>query len=35
MTLRLDFPQRVTGPGELRKMLAGLADQARKKPAAC
>jgi putative heme iron utilization protein len=34
MTLRLDFPQRVTGPGELRKMLAGLADEARKKPVA-
>jgi hypothetical protein len=30
-TLRLDFPQRVTGPGELRKMLVGLADQARAK----
>ena len=28
-TLRLDFPQRVTGPGELRKMLVKLADQAR------
>jgi putative heme iron utilization protein len=28
-TLRLDFPQRVTGPGELRKMLVQLADQAR------
>jgi putative heme iron utilization protein len=28
-TLRLDFQQRVTGPGELRKMLAKLADQAR------
>ena len=31
-TLRLDFPQRVTGPGELRKMLVKLADQARAKP---
>lgn len=30
-TLRLDFPQRVTGPGELRKMLVSLADQARAK----
>ena len=30
-TLRLDFPQRVTGPGELRKMLVQLADQARAK----
>jgi hypothetical protein len=28
-TLRLDFPERVTGPGELRKMLAKLADEAR------
>src|SRR6266480_2392511 len=28
-TLRLDFPDRVTGPGELRKMLVRLADQAR------
>jgi len=28
-TLRLDFPERVTGPGELRKMLVKLADQAR------
>ena len=27
-TLRLDFSQRVTGPGELRKMLVKLADQA-------
>jgi heme iron utilization protein len=30
-TLRLDFPQRVTGPGELRKMLVQLADHARAK----
>jgi putative heme iron utilization protein len=30
-TLRLDFPARVTGPGELRKMLARLADEARAK----
>jgi heme oxygenase (biliverdin-IX-beta and delta-forming) len=28
-TLRLDFPERVAGPAELRKMLARLADQAR------
>jgi putative heme iron utilization protein len=28
-TLRLDFPQRVTGPGELRKVLAKLAEEAR------
>ena len=28
-TLRLDFPQPVTGPGELRKMLVRLADEAR------
>jgi putative heme iron utilization protein len=28
-TLRLDFPDRVTGPGELRKMLVRLAEQAR------
>jgi heme iron utilization protein len=28
-TLRLDFPERVTSPGELRKMLVGLADEAR------
>jgi heme oxygenase (biliverdin-IX-beta and delta-forming) len=28
-TLRLDFPQRVTTPGDLRKMLARLAEQAR------
>ena len=27
--LRLDFPQRVTGPGELRKMLVALANEAR------
>jgi hypothetical protein len=30
-TLRLDFPERVTGPGELRKMLVRLAEQARTK----
>jgi putative heme iron utilization protein len=30
-TLRLDFPQAVTGPGELRKMLVRLADEARAK----
>ncbi len=29
--LRLDFPQRVTGPGQLRKMLVRLADEARAK----
>jgi heme iron utilization protein len=29
--LRLDFPERVTGPGELRKMLIRLADEARAK----
>jgi heme iron utilization protein len=29
--LRLDFPQRVTGPGELRKTLVRLADEARAK----
>jgi putative heme iron utilization protein len=34
VTLRLDFPERVTGPGELRKMLVRLADEARQKPAA-
>ena len=28
-TLRLDFPERVTGPGELRKMLVRLAERAR------
>jgi putative heme iron utilization protein len=28
-TLRLDFPERVTRPGELRKMLVKLADEAR------
>jgi putative heme iron utilization protein len=28
-TLRLDFPERVTGPGELRKTLVRLAEQAR------
>jgi putative heme iron utilization protein len=31
MTLRLDFPERVTGPGELRKMLVRLAGEARAK----
>ena len=30
-TLRLDFPERVTGPGELRKVLVKLADEARAK----
>jgi heme iron utilization protein len=30
-TLRLDFPARVTSPGELRKMLVKLADEARAK----
>jgi heme iron utilization protein len=30
-TLRLDFPERVTGPGELRKMLVRLGDEARRK----
>jgi heme iron utilization protein len=30
-TLRLDFPDRVSGPGELRRMLVALADQARAK----
>ena len=30
--LRLDFPERVTDPGELRKMLVKLADEARAKP---
>jgi putative heme iron utilization protein len=30
-TLRLDFPERVTGPGELRKMLVRLAGEARAK----
>src|SRR5260221_996976 len=30
-TLRVDFPERVTGPGELRKILVGLADEARAK----
>ena len=29
--LRLDFPERVTGPGGLRKMLVKLADEARAK----
>ncbi|WP_024515823.1 DUF2470 domain-containing protein [Bradyrhizobium sp. Tv2a-2] len=29
VTLRLDFPERVTSPGELRKMLVRLAEQAR------
>ena len=28
-TLRLDFPERVTGPGELRKALVKLAEEAR------
>jgi heme iron utilization protein len=31
MALRLDFPERVTGPGELRRMLVRLADEARAK----
>jgi putative heme iron utilization protein len=31
MTLRLDFPQRVTGPSELRRVLVKLAEQARAK----
>jgi heme iron utilization protein len=31
LTLRLDFPARVTGPGELRKMLVRLAGEARAK----
>lgn len=31
IVLRLDFPERVTGPGELRKMLVRLADEARAK----
>jgi putative heme iron utilization protein len=31
ITLRLDFPERVTGPGELRKMLVRLAGEARAK----
>jgi putative heme iron utilization protein len=30
-TLRLDFPERVIGPGELRRMLVRLADEARAK----
>jgi hypothetical protein len=30
-TLRLDFPKRVTAPGELRQMLVALADEARAK----
>jgi heme iron utilization protein len=30
-TLRLDFPERITGPGELRKVLVRLADAARAK----
>lgn len=30
-TVRLDFPERVTGPGELRKVLVRLADEARAK----
>lgn len=32
-TLRLDFPERVASPGELRKMLVRLADEARAKQA--
>ena len=28
-TLRLDFPERITGPGDLRKILVRLAEQAR------
>ncbi len=31
-TLRLDFPERVTTPGDLRKMLVRLAEEARAKP---
>jgi hypothetical protein len=31
MTLRLEFPARVTGPGDLRKMLVGLVEEARAK----
>jgi heme iron utilization protein len=31
VTRRLEFPERVTGPGELRKMLVRLADEARTK----
>ena len=31
ITLRLDFPSRVTGPGDLRKMLVALANEARAK----
>jgi hypothetical protein len=31
-TLRLDFPDRVTAPGELRKMLVRLADEAHRRP---
>ncbi len=30
-TLRLDFPQRVTSPAELRKILVKLAEEARAK----
>jgi heme iron utilization protein len=30
-TLRLDFPERITGPGELRKVLVKLAEEARAK----
>jgi putative heme iron utilization protein len=30
-TLRLDFPSRVTGPADLRKMLVQLANEARAK----
>jgi hypothetical protein len=29
MALRLDFPQRITGPGMLRQVLRQLADRAR------
>jgi hypothetical protein len=31
ITLRLEFPARLTGPGELRKMLVKLAEEARAK----
>jgi len=34
VTLRLDFPERVTSPGELRKMLVRLAEAARQRPTA-
>jgi hypothetical protein len=33
VTMRLDFPERVTSPGELRKMLVRLAEAARQTPA--